>query len=182
MKRLLSILTISTLIYASNTNEINAKLDLILNKINMLEKKLNEKDKEIKKLKQEIKKQEASTKKEFAIKSCNKLKITKFSYKYNDNVLPYYNLSFTLKNQYPYTISKITGNVYFDDKDGTTLLKHYVEKKLNLKPNESINISAEHMITSDIEKELKDENPNNLNVYFSPTKIIFKNGKKLECF
>lgn len=189
MKKLLLALIGFSIIFASNNEDINKKLDLLLNKLDTLEKKLNEKDKEIERLKKElkaqqkeIKKQEVKTQKELAIKDCKKLKVTSFSYEYHDNVLPYYTFSVTLKNEYPFEITKISGNLYFDDKDGTTLVKHYIRRKLDIKPNKSITINGQHMITVEMEKYLKDENPNNLNVYFSPTRIYFKNGKSLECF
>ena len=188
MKKLLFALIGVSILFASN-EDINKKLDLLLNKLDTLEKKLDEKDKEIEKLKKElkaqqkeIKTQEKTTKTELALKDCNKLQVTSFSYKYNDNVLPYYTFTVTLKNNYPYEIAKVSGNLYFDDKDGTTLVKHYLKRKLNIKPNKSVTIHGQHLITLEIEKELKNENPHNLNVYFSPTRINFKNGKSLECF
>ena len=190
MKKFLTILTAVSISFAANMNEIDKKLDLLLKKMDILEKKLNEKDKEIQQLKnqlqlqqKEIKKQKINTKKEFALKNCKNLKVTSFKYQYHNNVLPYYTIEVTLKNKYPYTITYINGNIYFDDKnDGTTFLKVFINRHVNLKPNEEITIKREYMITSSLEKELKDENPQDLNVYFSVTRLNFANGKKLECF
>ena len=76
--KFLSILVIGSLLFAANNEEINKKLDLLLNKLNSLEKKLDEKDKEIKTLKKELNKQKITTKKEFAIKNCKNIKIISF--------------------------------------------------------------------------------------------------------
>ena len=189
MKKILMILLVGGVLFASNTDDINKKLDLLLNKLDTLEKKLNQKDKEIEKLKKElkkqqseIKKQEIKTKKEFAIKSCDNLRVTDVSYKYHDNVLPYITFRVTIKNNYPDEVIKLNGNLYFDDKDGTTIIKHYINRKVSIKPNESIVLSGQHMIVNEIEKLIKDEKPNDLKVSFSPTVIEFKNKKELKCY
>ena len=188
MRKLFVLFMAVGILFASN-QDIDKKLDLLLQKLDTLEKKLDEKDKEIEKLKKELqlqqkelKTQKTETKKEFAIKSCDNLKVTSFSYSYHDNVLPYITFRVTLKNNYPYEITKITGNLYFDDKDGTTLIKHYIKRKLDIKAGESITIDGRHMVINEIEKEMKDEKPNNLKVYFSPTTIYFKNGREIKCY
>jgi len=189
MKKIILSLGLGVLLFGAQNSNINEKLNLILNKINQMEKQLNMKDTQIKKLKkelqiqqQEIKKQKTNTTKEFATKSCKNLKVVSFKYKYHWGVLPYYTITVTLKNVYPYTITYINGNIFFDDKDGTTLLKQFVKQFVTLKPGQSITLNFEHMITANIEKELKNENRNNLDVYFSPTVLKFKNSKQLECF
>ncbi len=189
MKKIVALFILGVFLFASQNSDIDKKLDLILNKMNQMEKKLNMKDAEIEKLKQElknqqkeIKEQKINTKKEFATKSCKNLKVVSFDYKYHNNVLPYYTLTVTLKNVYPDTITYINGNVFFDDKDGTTLIKQFVKRYVVLKPGQSITLYFQHMITADIEKDLKDEKKSNLNVYFSITKLKFKNSKELECF
>ena len=188
MKKIILSLGLGVLLFASES-DIDKKLDLILNKMNQMEKQLKQKDSEIEKLKKELKTQQkeiktqsVKTKKEFAIKSCKNLKVISYDYQYNDNVLPYYTISVTLKNTYPYTITYINGNIYFDDKDGTNLLKQFVKRDITLKPGESATLHFQHMITADIEKDLKDEKKSDLNVYFSPTKLKFANKKDLECF
>jgi len=182
MKKILFFILTISVIFASSNDDISKKLDILIQKINELEKKVDLKDKEIEKLKKELKQQEKTTKKEFAIKSCNNIKVVKFKYVYHDNVLPYYDISVTLKNQYPYALKRVNGNIYFDDKDGTTFLKVYVNRKVNVKPNETFSVKTQYMISAEIEKELKNENPNNLHVYFNITKLEFANGKTLECY
>jgi len=189
MKKFLLILALISFSFSASTNDIDKKLDLLLNKLDTLEKKLDQKDQEIEQLKQElkaqqkeIKKQEVTTKKEFAVKSCDNLKITDVKYEYHDNILPYLTFKVTLKNNYPYEITHIRGSIYFDDKDGTTFIKHFIDRKVDIKPGESIIISAQHMIITDIEKEIKDENSKNLKVYFSPTIVDFKNVPELKCY
>lgn len=192
MKKALFLVLIVGFLFASNNsdnNDINQKLNLILNKLNLLEQQINQKNKEIETLKKqlqiqqkEIKKQAITTKKEFAVKNCNNLKVVKFSYQYHDDILPYITFKVTLKNNYPYEITKIDGNLYFDDKDGTTLIKHYIKRKIDIKPGQSITISGQHMVITDMEKMIKNENPANLKVYFSPNIIDFKNAPALQCF
>ncbi len=190
MKKLILPFLMGAFLFAANTSDIDKKLDLILNKIDILEKKVDQKDKEIQILKkqlqkeqQEIKHQKQQTKKQFALKNCKNLKVVSFKYKYYDDVLPYYIIEVTLKNNYPYTVTKINGNIFFDDKnDGTTFLKVFIKRNVNIKPQGEITIKREYMITSTLEKELKDEKPSDLNVYFSATKLNFQNGQKMECF
>jgi len=189
MKRLLAILVIVSISFGASTDEIDKKLNLLLNKLDMLEKQINQKDKEIEQLKQElkiqqkeIKHQEVTTKKEFEVKSCDNLKVTNVKYQYHDNVLPYLTFRVSLKNNYPYEVTHIKGNIYFDDKDGTTFIKHFIDRKVDIKPGESIIISAESMIISDIGKEIKNENPKDLKVYFSPDVIDFKKAPELKCY
>ncbi len=188
MRKIFFALVAGSLLFAANS-DTDKKLDLILQKLNQLEQKVNQKDKEIETLKKELKqqqtqlkKQEINTKKEFAVKSCDNLKVTAFNYKYHDNVLPYITFKITIKNNYPYEITKINGNIYFDDKDGTTMIKHFINRKISIKPNESVTISGQHMLVTEIEKMMKDEKPTDLKVYFDPTYLIFANGHKLECF
>jgi len=189
MKKIIFPLITGVLLFGSQNSDIDKKLNLILNKMNQMEKQLNMKDKEIQKLQQqlqkqqkEIKEQKTDTKKEFAIKSCKNLKVVSFNYEYHADVLPYYTITATLKNVYPYTITYINGNIFFDDKDGTTLLKQFVKRDVNLKPGQSITVHLQHMISADIEKDLKDEKRSDLNVYFSVTELKFANKKQLECF
>ena len=186
MKKILFVLIAGSLLFALDTDK---KLDLILQKLNQLEEKINQKDKEIEKLKKElqkqqneIKKQEVSTKKEFAIKSCDNLKITSFSYKYHNNALPYITFRVTFKNNYPYEITAINGNIYFDDKDGTTLVKHFINRKVSIKPGESVTLKGEHMLVTEIEKMMKDEKPTDLKAHFEPNVIKFKDASKLKCY
>ena len=188
MKKIIFSLMLGGVLFASNS-DIDKKLDLILNKMNQMEKQLQQKDKEIEKLKKElqsqkkeIKKESTTTKKELALKSCKNLKVVSFDYEYHGDVLPYYTISVTLKNSYPYTITYINGNIFFDDKDRTTLLKQFVKRDVNLKPGQNITLHFQHMIDGELEKYLKDEQKSNLNVYFSPTKLQFANKKELECF
>jgi len=190
MKKVILAVLIGSFLFASNSNDIDKKLDLILNKLNMLEKKVDQKDQEIKVLKKElnqqqkeIKQQSKQTKQSLAINNCKNLKVISYKYVYHNDILPYYNIVVTLKNNYPYTITEINGNIYFDDKkDGTTFLKVFINRKLTLKPQQTVTIKREYMVTSSLEKELQSEKPNDLNVYFSITKLMFKNGKNLECF
>ena len=189
MKKIILSIMAGVLLFASQNSDIDKKLNLILQKMNQMEKQLNMKDEQIKKLnnelktqQKEIKQQKVNTKKEFATKSCKNLKVASYDYVYHWGVLPYYTITVTLKNVYPYTITYINGNVFFDDKDGTTLLKQFVKRDVNLKPGQSITLNFQHMITADLEKDLKDEKRSNLNVYFSPTKLKFANANDLECF
>jgi len=188
MKKILFLVLISSFLFSSNLNTIEKKLDLILNKLNKIEKQLNIKDYEIKKLKKqlkiqeaEIKKQQIQTKKEFAIKSCDRVKVVSLKYEYYDEIVPYYKLRVVLKNKYPKDIKFIKGSLFAEDKDRVKILEDYINREVNFKANSTISIKQKHIINNDLEKYLKDENPQNLHIYFSPTRIEFKDGTVLEC-
>ena len=188
MKKILLALGIGSMLFAANDADINKKLDLILQQIQQLKQEVKAKDKEIENLKQqlnkqqqEIKKQEIKTKNEFAIKDCRKIKVLSLSYKYHGDVIPYYDLTYTIKNEYPKTIVYVNGNLYAEDKDGVKILKDYLDRKITLKPGESITIHKKHVINGDLEKYLKDENPQNLHLYFVVTHAKFADGTELSC-
>ena len=179
---------ISYLFAASSNDDINKKLDLLLQKINELEKKIDKKDEEINKLKKEIKqqkveikKQEEKTQKQFAIKSCDKLKVINFKYKYHPEVIDYYDLEITIKNTYPEEVTFIRGSLYAEDKDRVKILQDYISRSVDIKPGEIIVIKKKHIVGSELERYLKDEKPNEIKVYFEPSRVEFKNGQKLEC-
>jgi len=165
------------MIFAASNEDINKKLDLLINKINELEKKVDSKDKEIEKLKKELKKQETLTKNEFAIKSCDKIKVVSLKYKYENDFMPYYKLTIVLKNNYPKDIKFM----FVEDKDRVKILQDYISRDVDFKKNSTIVIKKTHMIGNDLENYLKDEDPKELYIYFSPTRIEFKDGKVLEC-
>jgi len=181
MKKLILSALITSAIFASN-DDINKKLDLLLQKIEQLEKKVEKKDSEIEKLKKELKKQQKTTQKKFAIKSCNKLKVVSFNYEYHNDVIPYYDLTIKMKNEYPLTVTFIRGSLYAEDKDKVKILQDYIERDVNIKPNETITIKKKHILTGELEQYLKDEKPEDLKVYFKPTRVEFKDGEKVECF
>ena len=186
MKKLVA-LALGVMLFAGSS-DIDKKLDLLLQKLDSLEKKLDEKDKEIETLKKElqkqqveIKKQEKNTKKEFALKSCNKIKVVSLSYEYHDEVIPYYNLHIVLKNEYPDDIKFIKGSLFAEDKDRVRILQDYIDRDVNFPKGKEIEIDKKHLLNNELEEYLKDEKPENLRLYFTPTRIEFKNGKVLEC-
>jgi len=188
MKKFLLAVGLGSMLFAANSADIDKKLDLILQQIQQLKKEVKSKDKEIEQLKQqlnqqqqEIKKQEIKTKNEFAIKDCRKIKVVSLHYTYHGDVIPYYDLTFTIKNEYPKTIVYLNGNLYAEDQDGVKILKAYVDRKVTLKPGESITIHKKHTINGEIEKYLKDENPQNLRIYFVVTHARFSDGTELSC-
>jgi len=188
MKKILMILGITALLFAQNSDDINKKLDLILQQIQQLKQEVKAKDKEIEKLKkelktqkQEIKKQEKSTKEQLAIRDCKKIKVTSFDFKYHDDVIPYYDLTYTIKNEYPKTIVYLNGNLYVEDPDGVKILKDYIDRKIVLKPGESATIKKKHIINSDLEKYLKDEDLTQDDIYFVVTHAKFSDGTDLSC-
>jgi len=175
-------------LFAADSADINKKLDLILQQIQQLKQEVKAKDKEIEKLKkelktqkQEIKQQAKKTQEEFAIKDCKKIGVVSLDYEYKDNVLPYYNLTIVLKNNYPKTIVYLQGNLYAEDKDGTKILKDFIDRDIVIKPGESVVIKKKHMIDGELEKYLKDENPEDLKLYFVVTEAKFKDGTELKC-
>jgi predicted RNase H-like nuclease (RuvC/YqgF family) len=188
MRKIVLVLFMAAFVFA-NESEINKKLDLLLQKIEQLEKKVNQKDYEIERLKKElqqqqneIKKQEIQTKNQFAIKSCDKLKVVSLKYSYFGEVIPYYKLTIKIKNTYPKEVTFIKGTLYAEDKDRVKILEDFIDRKIDIKPGEVVTIKKKHIINNDLEEYLKDENPKNLKIYFAPTRVEFKDGSKIECF
>lgn len=177
---------------ASSSEDINKKLDLLLQKIEQLERKVDKKDteietlkKELKNQKKEIQKREEETKKEFktqlAIKSCKKIKVVNFQYKFHDDVIPYYDLSITLKNEYPKKIVYLSGNLYVEDQDKVKIFKDFIKRDVNLPVNGEISFKKVHQLNSELEKYLSTENPQNLKIYFEVIKAEFADGTNVEC-
>ena len=193
MKKLLILSVVSSaLLFATNNDELNKKLDLLLQKIEQLEKKVDKKDTEIEKLKKELNKQQAEikknnekVKKEFqeklAIKSCKKIKVVNLTYNYHDEVIPYYDLTMTLKNKYPKKIVYLSGNLFVEDKDGVKILHDFIKRKVDLPVGGEITIKKTHQLNSDLEETLKNENPENLKIYFEVITAKFADGSKVEC-
>ncbi len=183
MKRfILLIVATSMLLFASDNNaEINKKLDYIIQRMNQMQKQLNNKDKEIKSLKQEVKQQKKETAKKFILNSCDKISVKDFHYSYDGQLLPYYELTFTIQNDYPYDISSISGKLTVKDKDGSTILVDFITRDKLIAKGSTITIQKRHPIVGQIEKLLKDENPSTLKVSFAPTNITFTNGQHAKC-
>jgi len=182
MKKVLAILLAgSILAFGATNNDIEKKLDFLIKKMNKMEKKLDSKDKEIQTLKSEVKKQKVETKKQFTISNCTNIKVKNFNYIYHKEVLPYYILSFTLVNKYPYAIKEISGKIIAKDSDGVTMLTDFVSKDATIQPNGTINIKKYHTIEGDLEKTMAQESPQNIAVTFSPITITFQNGEHAKC-
>jgi len=183
MKKLLAILLIPVFIFAASNAEIEKKLDYLIERMNKMEKLLNSKDQEIEKLKKEVKQQKVETKKEFSIKSCDKIKIKNFIFKNGGTILPYYTFNFSLENNYPYDVAKVSGKIYIKDiSDDITILTDFITvKKTITKEGGLTSVSKRHPIMSDLEKVLKDEPYSNIKVTFVPTTVTFTNGKKVSC-
>ena len=183
MKKILVLLVLSSLLVFADTSnsEINKKLDFILKRMNKMEKQLKSKDVEIESLKKEVKKQKVETTKKFILSGCDKIGVKNFRYVYNDIVLPYYDLSFSVVNNYPYDIASFAGKLTVKDKDGSTILSDFISKNKVIKPKGTLQIQKRHSIIGEIEKILKDEKIEDLKVTFAPIKINFTNGQKAKC-
>jgi len=192
MKKIITAILLTSAVFASGSEDINKKLDLLLQKIEQLEKKVDAKDSEIRKLKQQLQKQQKEIKtntkevkeefkQQLAIKSCKELKVTSFGYTYHDDIMPYYDLSVTLKNNYPKKIVFVEGNLYAEDADGVKILEDFIKRKIKISAGKSIQINKTHQVNSDLEMYLKDEKPGNLRVYFEVIKAKFSDGSVLDC-
>jgi len=169
MKKIL-LLLVGIFLFANELDIVNKKLDLILKELQEIKKSLKIKDREINTLKRKIK-----------INNCDGLKIKDFKYKYEKApFISFYRLSFKIKNEYPETITKIEGNLYVKSEDGSIILKDYIDRKITIKPNESVEIIKNHAIKSTLEEVLKEKNPKDLKVYFVITHLNFTN-KELKC-
>ena len=184
MKKVIFLLFIlSSFAFSASNSEIEKKLNMIIDRMNKMQKQLDSKDKEIKRLKSEVKKQKTETKKEFTINSCDNIKVVDFDYTYNGNsgIMPYYVLTITLKNNYPYAIKKFAGKLLLKDQSNVTMLTEYIESKQNIGKNQTITIKKNHMINSQLESTMKTEPPSNIKTLFSPSVILFENGQKAKC-
>ena len=183
MRKILLLVFSALLLFGASNQDIEKKLDYLMQRMNKMEKQLNSKDQEIKELKQEVKKQKIETKKEFMVNSCDKIEIENFTYKYDDTLLPYYDLTYTLTNTYPYDITYISGKINVQDiEDDIKIFTDFANKKIFIGKNGGkVVIHKKHSITGELDKVLKDESANNIKVTFSPSNITFKNGKKISC-
>ncbi len=181
MKKIAIFLLIPIFIFAATNSEIEKKLNYLIERMNKMEKLLNSKDKEIKNLKKEVKKQKVETTRKFILSGCDKIGVKNFRYVYNNLILPYYDLSFTIVNNYPYSIASFAGKLTIKDKDGSTILTDFISKDIVIKPKATLHIQKRHSIIGEIEKILKDEKIEDLKVTFTPTKINFTNGQKAKC-
>jgi ABC-type Fe3+-citrate transport system substrate-binding protein len=196
MKKLISIIAMASFIFASNSDDINKKLDLILQKMYELEKKVENRDKQIEKLKKELKesqqkiqmqvkkeqeKQKKELKNRMVLSSCKNISVSNFSYKYHDNVIPYYTLTYTLTNNYPKKIVHLKGDLIIEDKDEVKILQDYIDRDVNLAPGESITIKKVHTFTNDMEHELANEKPENLKLIFEVIRADLEDGGRVEC-
>ena len=192
MKKLIIGMLAGSLLFASSNDDINKKLDLLLQKIEQLEKKVDKKDSEIEQLKKELNQQQKEIKKQneevekkvqdqIAVKSCDKIKVVGFKYKYHDDVIPYYDITVTLKNTYPKKIVFFSGDLFAEDKDGVKLLQDYYKRNITIPVGGEVTLHHIHTLNSDFEKYLKDEKPSDLRVYFKVIDARFADGTKLEC-
>ncbi len=182
-KFIIFVILLSSFAFSANNSEIEKKLNMIIERMNKMQKQLDSKDKEIKKLKQEVKKQKVETKKEFLVNSCDKIKVIDFDYTYNKNggIMPYYVLKITLKNKYPYAIKRFAGKLLLKDQEDTTMLTEYIESKQTLSKDGTITIKKNHIINSQLESTMKTVSPLNIKAIFSPSAILFSNGRKAQC-
>jgi len=193
MKKLIILgVSAASLLFAASNDDINKKLDLLLQKIEQLEKKVDKKDSEINQLKQQLNKQQQEIKKEnkevqkkvkeqLAVKSCKKIKVVSMQYKYHDEVIPYYDITVTLKNEYPKKITYLSGNIYVEDKDKVKIFKDFIKRDVDLPVKGEITIKKTHQLNSDLEEYLKDEKPENLKIYFEVIRAEFADGTNIEC-
>jgi len=192
MKKLALLSAAAIMLFAASNDDINKKLDLLLQKIEQLEKKVDKKDTEINQLKQQLNKQQQEIKKQnvevqkkvkeqLAVKSCKKIKVVDLKYKYHDEVIPYYDITVTLKNTYPKKIVHFSGNLFVEDKDGVKILQDFFKRDVDFPVNGEITLHHTHQLNSDLEKYLATENPKNLKIYFEVIEAEFADGTSVKC-
>jgi len=188
MKKFLILFVMSMFLFASANDDINKKLDELIGVVMQLKKQNESQEARIKRLEEALKIQQAQNKKiEKKIKTvssanqCRDIEVSNFTDSFTDGMIPYYDLSFDLKNPYSKEIVFIEGNLFAEDSDGVKILQDFVKRDVSIKPGEKTAIHKKHIINNDLEKYLKDENPENLRIYFKAIKIKFADGKILEC-
>ena len=88
---------------------------------------------------------------------------------------------YSLKNEYPKKIVYLSGNLFVEDKDGVKILHDFIKRKVDLPVGGEITIKKTHQLNSDLEETLKNENPENLKIYFEVITAKFADGSKVEC-
>jgi predicted RNase H-like nuclease (RuvC/YqgF family) len=175
-------------LFASQNDDINKKLDTLLNAVMQLKQEMKKKDAEINKLKKELQNQNKEIKKQdktlssvVTAKDCKKIKVVYFKDEYEGDVIPSYELDFRLKNEYPKKVVFLEGNLFAEDSDGVKILQDFIKRKVSIPSGKSIKIHKQHIINNDLEKYLKDENVKDLHIYFKAIKIKFADGSEMEC-
>jgi len=186
MKKVMMAMVVSSSVLFANSVNVSE----VLKKVNMLEQRVTHNETEIANLKKELKikskiiKENAKTQQQqniFATNKCDYITASNLKYQYEDGIIPAYNLTFDLKNGYDYDIKYVNGDLEAYDKDKVKILDFNLMRNVNMKSKSDKSIKAHHTIDDDLEYYLKDENPKNLTLKFKVRKIIFQNGKELDC-
>jgi DNA repair exonuclease SbcCD ATPase subunit len=183
MKKIMFVMVVlSSMLFANNVD-----LNSVLQKLDMLEKKVSNNEKEISELKTKLKKKTEEMEKNakkyniFEAVKCDYISVSDLKYRFIDDLIDAYSLNFNLKNDYDYDIKYINGDLEAYDKDKVRILNFNLLRDINVKSKETQSVKAHHPIESELEYYLKDENPKNLTIKFKVRKIIFQNGRELNC-
>ncbi len=117
------------------------------------------------------------------ITNCNKLKIVKFDYKYNNaGMIQSYVMSYTFKNNYKKPVEYIYVNIEISDNEDTVLLEDYVKKSIIIKPNQSIKISTNYIFEDDsLAAYLKTTPKSKIHLTINPYLIKFSDNTTIKC-
>ena len=158
---------------------------------NSLEERVAKLEKEVELLKKELNKSIASQKElsDFQKKlvedrgSCNRLKLVKFNYSYDNGFYKGYKLFYTLKNGYKKEIKFLKAYITIKDKEDNILIEDFIKRKLFLKPTQTATIETYYKIDFEagLSQYLKDTPLKNLEIIFKPSFIIFKDNSKISC-
>jgi len=188
MKKILVLIIGAVFLFGAAREDLNKKLDELIATVMQLKKQTQSQEERIKKLEKALKIQKMTIAKNIqneknsaVMRNCKGIKVEEFYDEYVDNMIPYYNLKYRLKNTYPEKIVFIQGYVFAEDSDGVKILQDFVKRDVSLSSKESILIKKRHLLNNDLEKYLKDEDVKKLRIYFKPVKIKFADGNVLEC-
>jgi hypothetical protein len=115
--------------------------------------------------------------------SCNKIKLVKFTYKYNGGYMPSYDLYYTLKNNYKKTVTYLTGGISIYDNEDNNLIEDFIKQNITLKPNQTITLHTNYTIDTQVglSKYLKETPLKDLTVKLKLWNIKFSDNTKIKC-
>jgi len=172
MKKIILSTLILSVVFA---NTLEERVKILEQKVAKLEQKLNIVDNNQKTIKKDIT--------ENTILKCNKIKIVKYSYDYeNSGFIQAYNFKYTVQNDYNKSIKYIYASISFIDNDEVQMVEDYIKKNVDIKPHSQMVIKTNYLIDSgSLGETLKDTPKKDVRIEFKPFKIKFSDNTTLNC-
>jgi len=171
-KLLIAGIVLSSSLFATSLED---RVTALEKRVAKLEQKLNMVDKTQKTIKKDI---TNST-----VLKCNKVKIVKYDYKYENNGLTQsYNFTYTIKNTYNKPIKYLYASISFIDNNHVKMVEDYIKRSITIEPNQTVTVKTNYLIDEgSLGETLKDTPKQDVHVKFKPFEIDFADGQVLEC-